>query len=124
VSIRLESPREYRVWALAPSGKRLADMPATVEAGSLRFTADVAGDQASGARMLYEVAVNDLGCPSPQWEEGRDENAPTVVALGTLEPKRADASDCPQRAGTRRRALTSARATPAPPSPLNGERAG
>jgi hypothetical protein len=57
VSIRLESPKEYRVWALAPSGKRLAEVPARVEGGELRFTADVAGDVAAGARMTYEVAV-------------------------------------------------------------------
>jgi hypothetical protein len=57
VSIRLESPNEYRVWALAPSGKRLAEVPAKADADTLRFTADVAGDPAGGARMVYEVAV-------------------------------------------------------------------
>jgi hypothetical protein len=58
VSIRLESPKEYRVWALAPSGKRLAEVPAKADADTLRFTADVAGDPAGGARMVYEVAVH------------------------------------------------------------------
>jgi len=57
VSIRLESPNEYRVWALAPSGKRLAELPARLEGDALCFTADVAGDVAAGARMIYEVAV-------------------------------------------------------------------
>ncbi len=57
VSIRLESPKEYRVWALAPSGKRLAEVAAKADAYTLRFTADVAGDPAGGARMVYEVAV-------------------------------------------------------------------
>ncbi len=57
VSIRLKSPRQYRVWALAPSGKRLAQVQAKVEGETLRFTADVAGDVAGGARMIYEVAV-------------------------------------------------------------------
>jgi hypothetical protein len=58
VSIRLESPKEYRVWALAPSGKRLAEVPAKADADTLHFTADVAGDPAGGARMVYEVAVH------------------------------------------------------------------
>jgi len=57
VSIRLESPGSYKVWALAPSGKRLAAVPARAAADTLRFTADVAGDPAAGARMIYEVAV-------------------------------------------------------------------
>jgi len=57
VSIELESPGSYHVWALAPSGKRLAEVPAKAGAGTLRFTADVAGDAAAGARMTYEVAV-------------------------------------------------------------------
>jgi hypothetical protein len=58
VAIRLESPGQYHVWALAPGGKRLAELPVKTEASLLRFTADVAGDPAAGARMLYEVAVN------------------------------------------------------------------
>jgi hypothetical protein len=61
--------------------------------------------------------------PLPEGE-GQGENAPTVVALCTLEPERAHVPDLPPRAGTRRDASISIRATPAPPSPLNGERAG
>lgn len=57
VSIRLEQPGQYQVWALAPSGKRLAEVPANVQGDALRFTADVAGDPAAGARMIYEVAA-------------------------------------------------------------------
>ena len=57
VSIRLEAPDRYHVWALAPGGKRLAEVPAKAEAGTLRFTADVAGDAAAGARMIYEVVA-------------------------------------------------------------------
>jgi hypothetical protein len=57
VAIRLSQAADYRVWALAPSGKRLAEVSAKVEGGTLRFVADVAGDVAAGARMLYEVAV-------------------------------------------------------------------
>jgi hypothetical protein len=55
VSIRLDKPAEYGVWALAPGGKRLAEMPVRLEGDTLRFTADVAADASSGARMLYEV---------------------------------------------------------------------
>lgn len=58
VSIRLDSPDKYRVWALAPGGKRLAEVPAQTDGGALRFTADVAGNPAAGARMLYEVAAD------------------------------------------------------------------
>jgi hypothetical protein len=57
VTLRLESPKAYRVWVLAPSGKRLAEVPFQADNDTLRFTTDVAGDAASGARMLYEVAV-------------------------------------------------------------------
>ncbi|HYG33722.1 MAG TPA: hypothetical protein VEC99_02995, partial [Clostridia bacterium] len=57
VSIRLKSAGRFHVWALAPSGKRLAQVPHRVEGGALVFTADVAGDPASGARMLYEIAL-------------------------------------------------------------------
>jgi hypothetical protein len=56
VSIRLNSPRGYRVWALSPGGKRIGEVPATVGDGKLSFNADVAADPAWGARMLYEVA--------------------------------------------------------------------
>ncbi len=57
LTIALVDPERYGVWALAPSGRRLAQIPVAVEGGSLRFTADVAGDARRGARMLYEVAV-------------------------------------------------------------------
>lgn len=57
IMLRLESPRSYRVWALAPSGKRLAEVQARADDNALRFTADVAGDRAAGARMLYEVGM-------------------------------------------------------------------
>lgn len=57
ISIALPSPERYGVWALAPSGRRLAEVPAATANGQLTFTANVAGDAATGARMLYEVAV-------------------------------------------------------------------
>lgn len=56
VTLELNAPDTYRVWALAPTGRRLAEVPATREAGLLRFTADVAADRDHGARMLYEIA--------------------------------------------------------------------
>ncbi|MGA2659358.1 MAG: hypothetical protein ABSH34_17780 [Verrucomicrobiota bacterium] len=58
LAIRLDQPSQYRVWALAPSGKRLAEVPVKVQGDTLRFTADVAADPAAGARMIYEVAAN------------------------------------------------------------------
>ena len=57
VSIRMDAPGRYRVWALATGGRRLAEVPARIEADALRFTADVAGGPANGARMMYEVAM-------------------------------------------------------------------
>ena len=57
VSIRLEHPDRYQVWALAPGGKRLAEVPAKTAGDALQFTLDVAGDAAGGARMLYEVVA-------------------------------------------------------------------
>ena len=57
VSLRLGSPRGYRVWALATGGKRLAQVPSRIEGDAFCFTADVGGDPATGARMMYEVAV-------------------------------------------------------------------
>jgi hypothetical protein len=57
VSVAASLPGRYRVWALAPSGRRLAEVPATKSDGQLAFTADVAGDAPNGARLLYEVTV-------------------------------------------------------------------
>jgi hypothetical protein len=57
VAIALAAPATYRVWVLSPGGRRLAELPARVEHAELRFTADVAGDTANGARLVYEVAV-------------------------------------------------------------------
>lgn len=56
VAIQLSSPAQYHVWALATSGRRLAEVPAQTDGSTLRFTADVAADPANGARLLYEVA--------------------------------------------------------------------
>jgi hypothetical protein len=55
VSLHLESPGRYRVWAISVGGRRLAEVSARVEGDTLNFTADVSGDPESGARMLYEV---------------------------------------------------------------------
>jgi hypothetical protein len=57
VTLRLDASPSYHVWALAPSGRRLAEVPAKTTGDTLQFTADVAGDAPSGARMLYEIAV-------------------------------------------------------------------
>lgn len=55
VSVQLEKPAEYQVWALSPGGKRLARLPVEVHDGELRFTLNVAGDVEAGARMIYEI---------------------------------------------------------------------
>jgi hypothetical protein len=55
VKLKHADAAKLKVWALATSGKRLAEMPATVADGCLQFTADVAGPD--GARMVYEIAV-------------------------------------------------------------------
>jgi hypothetical protein len=56
VSIQLAATQRFHVWALAPGGRRLREVPAQTDARSLTFTADVAADAATGARMLYELA--------------------------------------------------------------------
>jgi hypothetical protein len=54
--VKLTEPGAYRVWALATSGKRLAQVPAKVDGNALVFTADVAGFKDYGAILSYEVA--------------------------------------------------------------------
>jgi len=56
VRLRIDQPERYRVWALAPTGRRLAEVPATRGTDFFQFTAAVAADPESGARMLYEIA--------------------------------------------------------------------
>ena len=53
VSLALDAPASYAVWALDTAGRRVAQVPAAVTDGRLAFTADVKG--AAGAQMLYEV---------------------------------------------------------------------
>lgn len=55
VTLPLKSPAKYQVWALSPGGKRLAKVATQPDKETLTFTADVAGDRAAGARMLYEI---------------------------------------------------------------------
>ena len=53
VSLALDSPASYEVWALDTAGRRVAQVTAAVTDGHLAFTADVKGP--AGACMLYEV---------------------------------------------------------------------
>lgn len=53
VRLALAEPGAYQVWALTTSGKRTAEIPATVDGGSLVIPLRVRG--AEGARLLYEV---------------------------------------------------------------------
>jgi hypothetical protein len=57
IALRHAQADQLKVWALASSGRRLAEVPAATVDGSLRFTADVAGAAFGGARMLYEIAI-------------------------------------------------------------------
>ncbi|MFM1941722.1 MAG: hypothetical protein RI897_704 [Verrucomicrobiota bacterium] len=57
VVVQLDHPERYVVWALSQGGRRLAEVPGEVKDGGLRFVADVDGNRAEGARMLYEIAV-------------------------------------------------------------------
>lgn len=56
VCLQLRDPGAYRVWALATSGKRLAEVPVRTTVGELSFTADVAGFGEHGAVLCYEIA--------------------------------------------------------------------
>ena len=52
VSLALDAPASYEVWALDTAGRRLAKLPASAADG-FAFTADVKGP--AGACMLYEI---------------------------------------------------------------------
>lgn len=54
VKVKHADAAKLKVWALATSGKRLAEVPATVADGCVQFTADVTGPE--GARMMYEIS--------------------------------------------------------------------
>lgn len=56
VRVALEDASQYRVWALATSGKRVALVPSRVDQGSLVFTANVSGFAEHGAVLSYEIA--------------------------------------------------------------------
>lgn len=55
VRLELKDPGAFKVWALATSGRRLAEVAARIEGDTLAFTADVAGCKEHGAVMSYEV---------------------------------------------------------------------
>ncbi len=59
ISLGLDKPKNYRVWALNAAGYRLTEVPAQAGGGFLQFTADVAGARESEARMLYEIAAKE-----------------------------------------------------------------
>jgi hypothetical protein len=55
VGIQLAQADAYQVWALGTNGKRLAEVASQVSAGTLTFTADVAGFGDCGAIVCYEI---------------------------------------------------------------------
>lgn len=56
IRLQLSEPGAYRVWALATSGKQLAEVPTRNAGGALAFTADIAGGGEHGAVLCYEIA--------------------------------------------------------------------
>lgn len=56
VRIRLAQPERAVVYAIAPSGKRLEEVPAKVESGELVVTLQVAGPDGK-ARLAYEIVA-------------------------------------------------------------------
>jgi hypothetical protein len=57
VTLALDRPESYAVWALASSGRRQERLYATILDGKLAFTASVKGPH--GARMFYEVVRHE-----------------------------------------------------------------
>ncbi len=57
IHLAIKDGSQCRVWPLTPGGKRLSPIAAQVQSGSLVFTADIAADPGSGARILYEIAA-------------------------------------------------------------------
>lgn len=58
IALRHPAPNELKVWALSNGGRRLAEVQATRDNGTISFTADVAAlAREHGAIMLYEIAA-------------------------------------------------------------------
>jgi hypothetical protein len=57
VSVKNANAGALKVWALATSGKRIAEVPAKTADGRIEFTANVGEGGAEGARMVYEIAA-------------------------------------------------------------------
>lgn len=56
IRVTLKEPEAYKVWALSTAGKRVAVTPIQVDGDQLVIHADVAGYQAHGAILCYEIA--------------------------------------------------------------------
>ena len=80
ITLELETPERYEVWALETSGRRLERIPSAVKDGRLAFTASVKGP--NGARMIYEVAraPEPTGCPAFTVETPRETGGPVLKA--------------------------------------------
>lgn len=53
IALAVQNPETYKVWGLETTGRRLEEIPTSVENGKLVFQASVKGT--AGARLLYEV---------------------------------------------------------------------
>ncbi len=57
VRLRLDDPSAFQVWAVSTSGKRVAQLPTSVEGSELRVTTNVECAPDHGAILCYEVAI-------------------------------------------------------------------
>ena len=55
ISINLDNPSAYKIWAISTGGRRLENIDAKVAGKTLTFIARVKGPD--GARMQYEIAT-------------------------------------------------------------------
>lgn len=58
MTLRLDDPERYRVWALDTSGRRLDEIPVSVKNGRIGFSVGVRGPDGK-ARLYYEVVAAD-----------------------------------------------------------------
>ena len=59
VSLRVNAPHRYQVWALAANGARRFAVPCRVEGDALRFSVATRGDDGEGV-LKYELSLNKI----------------------------------------------------------------
>ncbi len=58
ISMKMERPGDFTVWALSVGGRRVEKVPSIVKDGKLTFVVSVKGSE--GARLLYEIATEKM----------------------------------------------------------------